>query len=356
MKIIRGILYVLFYALTAMAFVSASVFVKNLPLRISEHSLFDHVVVLFSTLEYVVFLLTLFILLIFVLNLFEGRAVVSMSKKVFLRYFLHSIWLCVVLTGLIVLLGTFLFWSYGVPYLGLLLFVGLFIPIQRYRAYRRGNEIAALTFSVVLFLFFFFVFSLLVFAFGVPRSLGDGVLESATLVSGSDFCKYTSPHNNTCYQKWAAQQEDLDICYKIKSKPRIYDRASSFDSCVRDMLDIIDVDPRVCDLISHEGNKEWCLRYVSGEVMIPISLFYYHRAADEEIGGSDCNTDAVWGLPFTRDVAASPSFHADVIRLLIRGDLTDEDRARGFETEFPVEGLRLLSAGSSRGGAHLGVS
>lgn len=74
-----------------------------------------------------------------------------------------------------------------------------------------------------------------------------------------------------------------------------------------------------------------------------IKLFYYNRIRDQEIADYiPCSPDAV--LPVEREMPATETPIQDAIRLLLRGGLTEEEKADGFTTEFPLEGLELVGA------------
>ncbi|MGB5933023.1 MAG: GerMN domain-containing protein [Anaerolineae bacterium] len=72
-----------------------------------------------------------------------------------------------------------------------------------------------------------------------------------------------------------------------------------------------------------------------------VTLHYYNRIKGEEIG-DPCSPDAV--LPIEREIPGTTTPIQDTIRLLIEGDLTEEERAAGFSTEFPHPQFKLLGA------------
>lgn len=76
----------------------------------------------------------------------------------------------------------------------------------------------------------------------------------------------------------------------------------------------------------------------------PVSLFYYNQVKDREIGGGNpaCSPEAV--LPVDRKIAKSPTPIEGTIKELIKGELTQDERVQGFDTEFPHEGFELVSA------------
>lgn len=81
---------------------------------------------------------------------------------------------------------------------------------------------------------------------------------------------------------------------------------------------------------------------IPGPETAPITLYYYDPARDQGPGGAQC-TEA--GLVAVE--RALPRTHtplADAVRLLLRGEISEEERARGITTEFPLEGLELTGA------------
>lgn len=83
-------------------------------------------------------------------------------------------------------------------------------------------------------------------------------------------------------------------------------------------------------------------------VKTTTSLFYYNKAQDiDDEGNVICSPDAV--LPVEREIPSSKGAHitdeiTEAIKLLLKGELTEEEKAQGFETEFPHPGFVLESA------------
>lgn len=74
-----------------------------------------------------------------------------------------------------------------------------------------------------------------------------------------------------------------------------------------------------------------------------INLYYYNKIKD--LGKSKnpaCSPKSV--ITVIRDLPQSNTPIEDALNLLLAGNITDEERAAGFETEFPGPGLKLLSA------------
>lgn len=66
---------------------------------------------------------------------------------------------------------------------------------------------------------------------------------------------------------------------------------------------------------------------------ITVKLYYYNLDKDKEIDESiPCSADAV--LPVEREITESLNVPAATLRLLLKGDITDEEASEGFQTEF----------------------
>lgn len=70
-----------------------------------------------------------------------------------------------------------------------------------------------------------------------------------------------------------------------------------------------------------------------------VELYYYNQFQDPEIG---CLAEAV--LPIKRKIFITNTPIQDTVRLLLEGNLTEQEQAAGFTTEFPLEGVRLKGA------------
>lgn len=75
-----------------------------------------------------------------------------------------------------------------------------------------------------------------------------------------------------------------------------------------------------------------------------IKLFYYNSLADKN---KDLNESYV--LPVERRAPVSNTPIQDTINLLLKGDLSLEERNLGFETEFPLDGFGLEGANLKEG-------
>lgn len=70
---------------------------------------------------------------------------------------------------------------------------------------------------------------------------------------------------------------------------------------------------------------------------IKVNLFYYNRKLDEDI---TCGADFVF--PVEREIAVTGSPIKDTINLLIKGELTEEEKEQGYKTQFPDPDFKLL--------------
>lgn len=83
-----------------------------------------------------------------------------------------------------------------------------------------------------------------------------------------------------------------------------------------------------------------------GEVSQPIgertvSLFYYDPTRDQDAEGNIMCTEK--GLVAVSRKIRSSTPIEETLRLLLAGDLTAEERARGITTEYPLPGVSLTS-------------
>ena len=81
-----------------------------------------------------------------------------------------------------------------------------------------------------------------------------------------------------------------------------------------------------------------------------FSLYYYNLEKDKEIDESiPCSADAV--LPVNREVPESMNKPAEALKMLLKGEITEEEESKGFQTEFEPGKLELLSISISDGTA-----
>ncbi|MEX2341182.1 MAG: GerMN domain-containing protein [Candidatus Paceibacterota bacterium] len=87
------------------------------------------------------------------------------------------------------------------------------------------------------------------------------------------------------------------------------------------------------------------------EVGTSIKLYFYNPALDQGPGGVQCSRNGL--VVVDREVPQTITPLKDSIELLLRGEISDEERAAGIESEFPLAGLTLKNATISNGVATL---
>ena len=80
-------------------------------------------------------------------------------------------------------------------------------------------------------------------------------------------------------------------------------------------------------------------KFIKEEDTEKIKLFYYNTNYDPEF---DCLTSAV--VPVEREISKTETPIQDAINLLIRGEITAEEKLSGFMSEFPFPDFKLLNA------------
>ena len=73
-----------------------------------------------------------------------------------------------------------------------------------------------------------------------------------------------------------------------------------------------------------------------------ITLYYYNPALDQGPGGAQCSKNGLVAVERTIPQTTTPL--AEAIRLLLRGELSPQERAQGVTSEFPLAGVMLMSA------------
>ena len=80
----------------------------------------------------------------------------------------------------------------------------------------------------------------------------------------------------------------------------------------------------------------------------PVILYYYQVEKDrDEAGNILCSRAGL--TPVFRAVPDSAAVIEETVRLLIRGELSAEERASGFTSEYPIAGFSLTDASLSDG-------
>lgn len=80
----------------------------------------------------------------------------------------------------------------------------------------------------------------------------------------------------------------------------------------------------------------------------PINLYYYFENLDkDETGNILCSEKGL--VPVERSIPASDTVIEDSIRLLIKGELSQNEKSRGITTEFPLSGFEFIKSGLQAG-------
>ena len=118
-------------------------------------------------------------------------------------------------------------------------------------------------------------------------------------------------------------------------------------------LDLNSVDAPYIDLregkrVHVEGMREGgvllvkSITAVSDETGMRIKLYYYNPALDQGEGGVQCTTAGL--VAVDRVIPKTMTPLKDAIQLLLRGEISEEEKAKGVTTEFPLAGVRLEKA------------
>ncbi len=87
---------------------------------------------------------------------------------------------------------------------------------------------------------------------------------------------------------------------------------------------------------------------------ILVKLYYYNPAKDQGPGGVQCTRAGLVAVERTLPETTMPLTEA--IKLLLRGEITAEEKTRGVTSEFPLSGVTLSSATIVNGVATLTFS
>jgi hypothetical protein len=87
------------------------------------------------------------------------------------------------------------------------------------------------------------------------------------------------------------------------------------------------------------------------ETGIPVKLYYYDPMRDQGAGGAQCSKSGL--VAVERVIPQTTTPLKDTVQLLLRGELSDEERAAGITTEFSLPGVSLTDATLTNGIATL---
>lgn len=87
---------------------------------------------------------------------------------------------------------------------------------------------------------------------------------------------------------------------------------------------------------------------------VRIKLYFYNPKLDQGPGGVQCSAKGL--VAVERIIPKTSTPLTDAIRLLLRGEISEEERALGITSEFPLAGVTLTSASIKEGTATLTFS
>lgn len=74
-----------------------------------------------------------------------------------------------------------------------------------------------------------------------------------------------------------------------------------------------------------------------------VNLFYYNPELDTgEDGNILCSDQGL--VSVKREIKESEDIVSDTIQMLIQGDITEEEKSKGIETDFPLDGFSLVNS------------
>ena len=81
---------------------------------------------------------------------------------------------------------------------------------------------------------------------------------------------------------------------------------------------------------------------------VPIKLYYYNQNLDKDAEGNiQCSRSGL--VPVSRVIPRTITPIQDAVRLLLRGEISSEEKAQGASTEFPLAGVSLVAASLNNG-------
>ncbi len=85
------------------------------------------------------------------------------------------------------------------------------------------------------------------------------------------------------------------------------------------------------------------IRFVIGgpeDTWITVKLYYYNPELDrDESGNTACSKNGL--VPVVRKIPITKTPIQDTVNLLISGQLTNEEKSQGINTEYPLKGFSL---------------
>lgn len=86
-----------------------------------------------------------------------------------------------------------------------------------------------------------------------------------------------------------------------------------------------------------------------------VKLYYYNPSLDQDAEGNLlCSRAGIEAVE--REIPVTDNYMEDTILLLLKGELTAEEKTKGLTTEYPLEGLTLENSTFEKGLFTLGFS
>ncbi|MDE2019466.1 MAG: GerMN domain-containing protein [Patescibacteria group bacterium] len=161
---------------------------------------------------------------------------------------------------------------------------------------------------------------------------------------GLILLSYISPEIRGTLRKYTSRIKRLDIMVERLEK-RFAERENLALIGALLLLAIIAI-PTVFFFLRHKTPA-----VLETEATIPIVLYFYDPAQDQGPGGSQCGRNGL--VAVNRVLPQTQTPLRDTIALLLRGEITAEERARGLTTELPLPGVALADAEIQDGAATL---
>jgi len=92
----------------------------------------------------------------------------------------------------------------------------------------------------------------------------------------------------------------------------------------------------------------------SPETGTTIRLYYYNPSKDQGPGGAQCSKNGL--VSVERVIPKTTTPLTESIKLLLRGEISPDEKAQGITSEFPLDGVTLTSASIQNGVAILTFS
>lgn len=104
----------------------------------------------------------------------------------------------------------------------------------------------------------------------------------------------------------------------------------------------------ILSIVAIFGIGGWYLYQQSEIPQRSIKLYYYNSSKDQDNSGNImCSKNGLEAVERHIPVTKTPI--QDAIKLLLKGELTSQEKAQGITTEYPLSGVELKSASLKNG-------